>query len=272
VAGYSTAAHRPSADVQRLTSLYARGRLAEAENLARQIVAVDPRQPLPYAVLGDLARARGNRNEAAKLYAYAAQFDPANALYQRKYEELLNSSRVVSGKQDRTRLEAREQVMTAPIVGVAVMLTAGGFVALSPEEPIFDSLSLLSSWTIGLVFMLFLMGLAVGSSFAIGNLLDRFHSQSSTAVGRVGPAVVLGLVAVVNFWLAVAFYLLLGFSQRAFNYSTTRLVIGVGFGVFLMTLAAEFGTPNPLEVMLWGGNVVYLGALAGWVVADAFRR
>ena len=27
-----------------------------------------------------------------------------------------------------------------------------------------------------------------------------------------------------------------------------------------------------VEVAVWGGNLVYLGALSGWTVADSFRR
>jgi hypothetical protein len=26
------------------------------------------------------------------------------------------------------------------------------------------------------------------------------------------------------------------------------------------------------QVLVWGGNVVYFGVMAGWIVADSFRR
>jgi curved DNA-binding protein CbpA len=272
VAGYTTSRVPPiSAEVQRLTTMYARGKLAEAETLARHITQTDPRQPLPYAVLGDIARSRGRVNEAAKMYAYAAQFDPGNDLYQRRYEQLLDSARVVTDRSTSMRLETHQHSVGAPIVGVLVVLLGAGFVALSDETPIFEGATLMSSWTLGLLFMLFVSGLALGASLSIGNLLDRFHSMTSTALGRVGPAVVLGLVAIVNFWLAVVLYFVLGLAQRAFSYSTTRLLTGVALATFVMTLASSFGTPDPVDVVLWGGNVTYLGALMGWMVADAFK-
>lgn len=263
---------KASADVQRLTSLFARGRLAEAEALAKQIAKFEPRQPIPYAVLGDIARSRGNVNEAAKMYAYAAQFDPTNPIYQRRYEQLLEASVVVTERGSATSLAAHGELIAAPAIGLAMVLVCGGFVAFSSEGSVFRSLSLISSWTMGLLFMLFFSGIAVGASLSVGNFLDRFSSMTSNAVGSVGPAVVLGAVAMVNFWAAAVLYVLLGTAQRAFNYSTTRLVLGVSTALLLLTLAAKVSPfIDAGQVLAWGGNVTYVGALVGWMVADAFR-
>ncbi len=268
----TTEAPRSSSDVQRLTSLFARGRLAEAEVLAKVIRRSDPRQPLPYAVLGDIARSRGNVNEAAKMYAYAVQFDPTNPIYQRRYEQLLGSSVVVTGKSSSTSLQGHGEILEAPAVGLGIVFVAGGFVAFSNESAAFRSLPLISTWTVGLLFMTFFAGLAVGASLAIGNFLDRFTSMTTNAVGRVGPAVILGAVALANFWVAVVLYVVMGLVQRAFNYSTTRLVIGVAVAVLVLTLATSFSSViQPSQVLVWGGNVAYFGALIGWMVSDAFR-
>jgi curved DNA-binding protein CbpA len=263
---------RASADVQRLTSLFARGRLAEAENLAREICRTDPRQPIPYAILGDIARSRGNINEAAKMYAYAAQFDPTNSIYQRRYEQLLQSSVVVTGRGSSTSLEGHDEIYAAPAVGFGLVFVASGFVALSKETSVFQALPMISSWTIGVLFMIFFAGIAVGASLAIGNFLDRFTAATTNAIGNVGPAVILGAVALVNFWAAVLLYAILGLVQRAFNYSTTRLVMGVIVTVLLFTVASGMSMSiKPAQVLLWGGNLAYFGALIGWMVSDAFR-
>jgi hypothetical protein len=65
----------------------------------------------------------------------------------------------------------------------------------------------------------------------------------------------------------------MGVTHRSFNVSTTRLVGGVAFGVVVLSLAATVSQSlNSSQVMLWAGNLMYLGALAGWFVTDTFRR
>jgi DnaJ-domain-containing protein 1 len=261
-----------AADVQRLTVLFSRGRHAEAEKLARQISQAEPRHPVPYAVLGDIARLRGDLNEAARLYAYAAQFEPNNPVYQRRYEELLGSARVVEDRRQRTQLATEDRKVLAPMTGGAIVLFAAIYLALGQERAVLASVSPISTWTLGLLVMLFLSGVGVGASLAMGNLLDRFQSLTTTATGRMGPNVALGLVAVANFWAAALLYLLLGAFQRAFNFSTTRIVLGVGAATLLLTLGAVLShVLDAGQVALWGGNLVYIGALVGWMVADAFR-
>lgn len=261
-----------AADVRRLTQLFSRGKHAEAEKLAREIANVAPRQPVVYAVLGDIARLRGDLNEAAKMYAYAAQFEPGNPIYQRRYEELLTSTRIVEDRRMRTQLQSEDGKILGPLAGSGIVLASAIFVAVSPERAVFTKISFLSTWTIGLPIVLFLAGVGVGASLAMGNLLDRFNAVSTTATGRIGPTAALGLIAVVNFWAATALYLLLGLVQRAFNFSTTRVVIGAGIATGALTLASAItGRIDPAQVLIWGGNLVYLGALAGWLVADSFR-
>lgn len=254
--------------VQRLAVMFKRGRFSDAEQLANEIRRTDPRQPLPYAILGDIARARGDMNRAAKWYAYAVQFDPRNPVFQRKYEELLGATRMVTDSSS-TRLSGQPQGVAPLVVGAAVVLVGAGYVALSREEPVFRGLSCISSWTVGLVFMLFLSGVAVGSSLAVGGWLDRF---TAFALGRVGPAVALGTIAVVNFWAACVAYVALGAAQRAFTFSTSRVLASVAAATLVLTFASAISGPNrPGQVLLWGGNVVYLGALCGWMLTDAMR-
>lgn len=261
-----------AADVQRLTVLFSRGRHGEAETLAREISKAEPRHPVPYAIMGDIARMRGNINEAARLYAYAAQFEPNNPVYQRRYEELLNTVQVVEMKGQKTQLASEDRKVLAPMVGGGVTLMAAIYLALSKENALLPALGPVSTWTLGAFVMMFLSGVAIGASLAVGNLLDRFQSLTTTATGRMGPTVALGLVAVANFWAAALLYLLLGMFQKAFNFSTTRIVAGVAGCTALLALGAgPSSVLSSLQIALWGGNLVYIGALVGWMVADAFR-
>jgi curved DNA-binding protein CbpA len=258
-----------AAELNRLTLLFSRGRFAEAERLAREIIGADPRQAIPYAVLGDLARSRGNVKEAAKHYAFALQMDPRNEGYQRRHEELLEAFWPRHGSKPRASVEPN---FAPPLVGIMLVGIACFYIVLSNERALFPSVPLISSWSLGLIVMLFLSGVCVGATFTLGRLFDRFSSSNINSLGRFSPSVALGTVAVVNFWAAVAMYSLLGLSQRAFSYTTSRLVSAVGATTVLMRLAAA-ASPNlnTVQVFLWGGNLVYLGALSGWMVADALQ-
>jgi curved DNA-binding protein CbpA len=260
-----------AADVTRLSLLFTRGRFSEAETLARAILSRDSRQPIPYAVLGDLARSRGDFPEAAKMYAFAAQMDPRNALYQRRHEELLGSMQVHTTT---SRISSNQPINAMPLAfGAGIVVIATVYVILAKEAPMLAGLKIISSWTLGLVAMLFFSGVAVGATLALSSMLDRFQSMATTTIGRFSPTVTLGVIAAINFWAATALYALIGAAGQSFNYSTTRVVSAVAAITLVMTCAAGLSsTLESVQVLLWGGNIAYVGALMGWMVVDAFRH
>ncbi|MDR3688391.1 MAG: DnaJ domain-containing protein [Fimbriimonas sp.] len=257
-------------EILRLQSLYGKGRHFEAEKLAYTILQIDPRQAVPYAVLADISRGRGEVNEASKMYAYAAQMDPNNPVYQRRYEALLKSSRIVTDRKS-TRLEAEDNKILAPMVGGGFVLFAGIYVAFNSEAPVFGHIALVSSWSMGLLACLFLSGVAIGAALAVGNWLDRFEYMTSSSSGRAGPTMVLGMVAMVNFWVSAILYVLIALGLKAFNYSTTRLMLGVSAVTILLAVACIPSRVLPIQALLWGGNVVYIGGLIGWMATDSMR-
>jgi len=184
-----------SEEIARLQTLYGSGRHGEAEKLAYALMQIDPRQAIPYAILADILRGQGYMNEAGKMYAYAAQMDPGNPVYQRKYEQLLNSSRVVT-KNGAMRMEAEDKQVLAPMVGGGFAILAAIYIAFSQESLLHSAPVFISSWTTGLVATLFLTGVAVGASMSVGNLLDRFGAMNFGSSGRSSPTAILGLVAV----------------------------------------------------------------------------
>ena len=250
----------------RLSMLFSRGLYAEAEKLADEIVVRDPRQPLPYAVRGDLARQRGKLDEAARHYSLAVQMDPRNPLYLRRYEEVLERVRTVdAAKTGVTAMEPNERLTLAALLIGGVAIMAAIFVVGSPERPVFFG------FTVGMLAMLFLGGVVAGATLSAAGGLDRIDAY---AAGRIGPTVALGLVSVVSFPAAALVYLLLGFVQRGFSASTTRLFLSVTALVGILSLGAALSRSgmSPVGVLLWGGNLAYLGALVGWAVADGLRR
>ncbi len=258
-----------AAEVSRLSMLFTKGRLAEADSLARQIIARDARIALPYAVLGDVARQKGNFAEASKMYAYAAQFDPTNPVYMRKHEELIQRTTAQTAPR---KAYQKESVSAAPLVGFSVAFIACAYLALAKEAPILPNLGLIRTWTLGLVVMLFISGVAVGASLSAGRLLDRFDSFTTNALGRVSPSMALAPVALVSFWAAALLYVLLGLGQKSFSYSMSRLLGAVAAIVLMTTIAASIsGRIDPMQALLWGGNIAYFGSLCGWMVADSLR-
>jgi ribosomal protein S21 len=262
-----------AADVTRLTLIFTRGNYVESEKLARAILNRDNRQPIPYAVLGDLARAKGNLDEAAKMYAYAAQMDPRNPIYQQRHEELVKTGRA-EPKTGKSAVK-EDRVILSAMVGALLLVSTSLYVWVASEPAIAPAISMISTWTIGLVVMLFLAGVSIGAVMCSGNFLDRFSVSSTNSLGRVSsPILALTSVAVVNFWAAVALYAGISVAQRSFNVSHLRFVGGIAGVVVMLAIACAGSNTHylPMQTLLWGGNIAYLGGLCGWMIADSFKR
>jgi tetratricopeptide (TPR) repeat protein len=262
-------------DLNRLNTLFSRGNYYEAEKLAKSVLSRDQRQPVPYAVLGDLARMAGDKKEAGRLYALAIQYDPRNPAYRQRYDDLVEWAAPAprpAGRPVDRREEVKQGQMYAPLFGLGIILIACMYIIFARETPMARNVSLISTWTVGLIVMLFLSGVVLGSSMAVDNLLESFQSMGRNLQGRSSPAVALATIAIVSFWAAAAIYVLFGLTRKAFNNTTSRLIACVIAGTALLALASEAtGTISGFQVFVWGGNIVYVGAICGWMVTDALK-
>lgn len=261
--------HVTGADSLRLTMLLNRGRYVDAEKLARRMVAADPTASLAYAVIADVAQMRGDVATAAKYYAFAAQYDPRNPVYQRRHEEMLAgvSDQVKVGSGSRS-----DEPRMAPIgVGVFVLVACACYVALAKREPpILPGIPWVSEWSLSVVVAIFMSGLAVGAALRNSGLLARFRASRGSAVSRVPLSLVIGVLSILNFWLASAVYIAMGMTQHAFNPSVSRLLGGLAATVGVIALAAwATSDAKALQTLAWGGNLAYAAGLFGWIVADA---
>jgi curved DNA-binding protein CbpA len=252
-------------DVSRLRTTMQTGRFAEAEAIALRLKARDPLHPLPYAALGDIARARGDYQEAAKWYAYAAQMDPRNEAFQRRYEEVVRAA----GRRSNGEPHTRRKILPGPLVaGLLAWAAIAAYLMLSREEAILPGIGWISTWTLGLVVMLLLGGVTVGASLSLAGLLDRYEAVRGSAVSRVAPAVALAWLSAINFWVAAALYVFVGITQDSFHPATSRLVAGVALVTGSLAVAGATQGISSLQVLIWGGNLCYVGALLGWITAD----
>lgn len=255
-------------DVEQLAYLFSRGKLGEAGDIAREVLRRDRRQALPYAVLGDIARSRGDLKEASKMYAYAIQMAPGNALYERRYDEVL-------AKQTAIQQKASDRPKGTVIVAMSwgLVLCCLAYVALSRERPMAPRLELIGTWTLGLFMMLFVSGAILGAAASLAGYLDRFHSTTTNALGGVSPAFYLGIMAMVNYWAAAGLYILTSLVNGSSSLSVSRVVASVGGVTFFATVASGLsGHIEPTQTLLWGGNVAYIGTIVGWMIADSLAN
>lgn len=256
-------------DVGRLSIMVSRGHYSEAEALARNILERDSRQSVAYLILGDLARIRGDKSTAIRMYASATHYDPLNPVPRQRYEAL--TDRPIEAMR-RTAVEPARRAPSGALAlpfGIGVVLLAASYVGFAREAAFGVSLSLVSTWTLGLVVMLFFSGVAMGATLSLDRLVGSFRTVGQSSFT---PTVALAAIAVVNFWVAVALYAVIGGIARSSSASTSRLLSAVAVGTGVIALGAEASSRiSGFQVILWGGNLVYLGALSGWMATDALR-
>lgn len=256
--------------LNRLERVMAQARWNEAETLIGEILSFDGRCAVAYAARADIARMKGEISEAQKNYAYAVQYDTKNEMYQRRYEELIDASRRPGSEQVR---DASDLKVGPTLVMVFVVLIGAAYVVMAKEQALFPNVKPVDQLSLGLFVMLFVSGLTIGASLTASNALDSVDTGLGGAIVKIPPPVILGFVAVVNFWIGVGLYVMMGFSQAAFNRSLSRLLGFSGLGLFVFVLAMwTFGGRAAVQTLAWGGNLVYIGAACGWFVADSLRK
>ncbi len=261
----------PTNELLRLTSLVARARYAEAERLAKKITEKSPDQPLPFAILGDIYRMRGQYRDALVMYSYAIQADPVNMMYQRKHDEVLKN---LSSTSNLKVVSATEQMSPSSAAALAGLVTLSGlvYVVLS-KEPAEYTWQIINTWTTGLISMMAIAGIAIGASMALAGWLDRIVNQYQAAVVSISPGLALSFLGAINFWIACGVYIFIGAMENVFNLSSSRLLAVVaGVTILFASAGAVNGEIDFVQVALWGGNVIYLGAVLGWAAADGIRE
>jgi curved DNA-binding protein CbpA len=243
-----------AAEIMRLSKIFGQGRQAESIDLARAIIERDPRQPLPYAVLGDIARGRGDINQAAKWYAYAAQFDPRNETYQRRYEELLMGSQVVTTRSGHTMVSNPQS--TSALVTAIILALSLSVCSMFPRGPEAEAIQAILG---------FLAGTFLGGALAIGWWIDRL----SATLRSHGLFM---LLALANVGASLGLYLLFSVATKGFNRSLSGWFgVVVPAWILFGLLALAGGQATSLVVLTVIPSAIALGGLCGWAIGDALR-
>ncbi|MCG9894248.1 MAG: DnaJ domain-containing protein [Fimbriimonadaceae bacterium] len=260
----------PTPRTDTLRRMMKQGRWKDAEALAREILRTDSRNPWAWAALGEAARIQGQAGEAARHFAFAAQYDPGRVDWVRLHRECLEMA---------DEAEARRREVTEEARGRSVPWLALGFIwpalaawVVLDRNRLEGAPFFLDGWSIPLVSALIIGGFAAGVVLSTADAIDRFASQSGSGLSRVSPTTVLAGAAVISFWLACGLYLLVGVTQSALNRSHTFLLGSSAALTGLLALAAALSLPgSSLSILIWGGGPAFLASLAGWVAADALR-
>ncbi len=267
-------AAKPSRDVPemlRMTALLSQGRLANAEQYARKLIRSHPDHPLAYGVMGDIHRHRGDLAQAVEMYAIAIQLDGKNTALRSKHDQALDA---LSRKQKQQAYRyghpagpTAEPAILPVAIGVALVSTV--YIFVSREMPFAPGIGPISTWTVGLVVMVIIAGIALGAGLVMAGELEPFGMNRGGDVTRVPPAVLIGLVAMVNFWAAILLYAAIGAVQKSLNTSVSRALASAG-GVCLLFTFASFASHriDGWQTLIWSGNLAYAGVVFGWLVAD----
>jgi hypothetical protein len=143
---------------------------------------------------------------------------------------------------------------------------------LTPLTPV----GAISGWNGTLLWALPLTGGLLGLTMAITGAIRRIDDElifaAAGAGGRGAARVPMGLVllalSAVSFWAAALLHLIVSGLQEARLDSVLR-VFGAVTGVVVLVTA--FYDPARLQVLLFGGNVVFLAFAFGWFLGDIFR-
>lgn len=255
-------------EVRRLNRLMSQRRLLDAEVLAQAILKRDNKEPLAYVALADIARFRGNISKAADYYGYAAQFssDPSLVDMHLQMTKMQNKSA-------HRMSPTTKPVASSPIlIGIFAVFLMFLYVANSQEPPAFENLPIISQFTVGLVAMLAMAGITIGSVLAMANAVEGIDAGRVSS-SALPPVFAIGIFTLVNFWFAALVFVVLSSFYKIANPSLSRFLASC-VGVTLAFSGAAYiqSSQLALQVLLWGGAFIVWGGIVGWMATNSFRN
>ncbi len=132
----------------------------------------------------------------------------------------------------------------------------------------------ISTWNTTIIVVMTCAGLILGWTMTATLAIRRIEDEllltgAPSGGGRFLPlGAILVVLSFVNFYAAALLYLIVSFFNEAITPTMLR-VFGAVIGVVL--ILGAFYEPGHGQVLLFGGNVVFLAFLLGWVLGDFFR-
>jgi curved DNA-binding protein CbpA len=305
-AANATAANRAAQSV-RLSddarAAFHRGKFVEARTRAEEALRMNSRNAVAYEIIGDVFRLQGKTEQAMNMYSMALQINPRNPQVMQRLERMARSAggnsdhsaqRVFFDNRpddyDRPRYSGptrsdgvtpRSSLVTEEKRSLALFMVgfigyAGVFLmllyaALFPGEaprgaPLIQAVS---TWNATILTLMGLSGLVLGATMTITGAIRRIEDELLLSrVGHMPVGLIIVVLSVLNFYLAAIVYTIIALMQDSFT-PTMRRVFGAV--AFVVVVLASAYSPGHLQVLLMGGNVVFLTFVIGWLLGDVFR-
>lgn len=261
-------------DVYRL-----QGKTDEAMNAYSMSLQINPRNPQLMQRLERLARAAGSAPTAQRVfYDNSPRQEPPGYESGRPRSGAPRPSASSSGRVSRLSEEKRPWgtllVGFFGYVGVFMMILWAALYLpeINPArgEPL---LAAISTWNAPLVTVMALCGLLLGFTMTVTQVIRRIDDELVfTGVRSGGTFMPLGLIIVLvsllNFYVAALLHTAISLVQESLTASMLRVF---GAVTVIVVLLAAVHKGEFLEVLLWGGNVVFLTFVVGWLLGDLFR-
>lgn len=268
---------------------YSLGKLRDAARLCRTVLEQDRRNGGAYELLGDIYTRQRRSSVAIEMYTMAAQLISANGQVISKLNRLLakeggvssKTSRRVATRASQQKSQAMQQVLWSLLsVGLTVMLMIVFANASRTEtSSFFNSIPFVNKWTDTLLCLLVVSGWFTGVALAVPGITramddELFYPRAGTMSNGLPLGILLGVVSGICFYIGAALYVIAASVQESLS-SSVLLVMAcsaVITGAFAgIAYFSGTGMEQCRQILLFGGNVVFLAALAGWFIGDIFR-
>jgi len=262
---------------------YFQGRFIEAKEHAIRSLSYNHRNAMSQEIMGDVYMQQGRLDDAAKHYTFCLQFDQFNGSARMKLERLhRTASRSAhvhaprgGGGQNAAFLSRKQQKLQALIklVGYSAAIMMIGFWYLS--EPRYPSagLDFVKSWSIQFMLLAVALGGWLGLIQSVTGDVRRFEEEFLFGAGQAasggfpaGPALL--VLGIVFYPLGMLSHIGITLVQDGFHRS-----VGMLYGTVTAAglMLAVFGGVGFGETLAFGGNVLFLGHIAGRILGDFFR-
>jgi curved DNA-binding protein CbpA len=270
-------------------SAYARGRFRDAIQLCQMVLSADRRNGSAYNILGDIYRVQGRVEQAIQMYSLAIQANPRDVTAETKLNRLLAQERLATrtgsaaaermmGSAASPRIpEARRRLNQRMLIGSAGLSLSLFFLLIlnNLHGPPLEAFALVSQWTAPMLWVMVLDGAIVGAVLSLTGLVRRMDEElifPSLSRGS-GSGVPIGLILFVTgalfFYLAGVIYVLIAVMQDSFSASVLKVLCAT---LSLVCAVALLVPPEATrQVLLFGGNVVFVSMMVGWLLGDLFR-
>jgi len=274
---YATTGARVQSALRHARRTFVGGQLFLTIDACREVIGLDPRNVDAHVLLGDVYRIQNRYDEAIAMYTIAAQLDPRNVEVQTKIDKLLRSDHVSAlGEINERQASLR---MGLNFIGFAMIGALLLWLSMGPGKPIrwFGyHLPIIDGWSTNLILVLAFTGILAGIILSVNcwirEIDDELIFPSISASGMKQVSYPIGLLLVIlslfNFYAAAGIYLIIGLLQESISGSIFRTFAAT---VLLTLAAAAVYNSAGREVLLFGGNVVFLALLLGWGIGDLFR-